>query len=270
VLELLHRIVAVGAADLTHQVDGDIGVGVRGQAASLGSRGLDTPDGELVHNFHDPADLPDQVVASRRAAVAARRVIAGLAATRLDATTLDEVSGALEGLAELLEPSRPTSRYAETGGLHGGVLADAHVWESHPFIGPSHPLAPPFVVRRVGARAIGTVTFGHVYEGPPGAVHGGVVAAMFDMVLGAATSIAKLSGLTGTLSVRYRKATPLYREIRYEAWVERVEERKVLVSGVSTCDDELVAEGDAVFVRVDTRRYDPPAEPADETEEPAG
>lgn len=217
-----------------------------------------------MHNFHDPAALPDQVVASRRAAAAARRVIAGLAATRVDALTLDEVADALEHLADVLEPHRPLSRYADTGGLHGGVGADAHVWESHPFIGPSHPLAPPFVVRRVGDHAVGTATFGHVYEGPPGAVHGGVVAAMFDMVLGAATSVAKLSGLTGTLTVRYRKATPLHREIRYEAWIERAEARKVLVAGVSTCDGELVAEGEAVFVRVDTRRYDaPPDPPAD-------
>lgn len=220
------------------------------------------PEGELVHNFYDPDALPDQVVASRRAAAAARRVVAGLAATRVDAPTLDEVTASLEHLAAVLEPHRPPSRYSETGGLHGGVQADAHVWESHPFIGPSHPLAPPFVVHRHGDRAVGTATFGHVYEGPPGAVHGGVVAAMFDMVLGAATSIARLPGLTGTLTVRYRRATPIDREIRYEAWVERAEERKVLVAGVSTCDGELLAEGEAIFVRVDTRRYDAPDSPA--------
>lgn len=216
------------------------------------------PPGELVHNFYDPEALPEQVVASRRAAAAARRLVAGLAATRIDATTLDEVSAALDHLVAVLEPHRPPSRYTETGGLHGGVQADSHVWESHPFIGPSHPLAPPFVVRRVGDRAVGHATFGHVYEGPPGAVHGGIVAAMFDMVLGAATSVAKLAGLTGTLTVRYRRPTPIDREIRYEAWVERAEERKVHVAGVSTCDGEVVAEGEAIFVRVDTRRYDAP------------
>lgn len=216
------------------------------------------PEGALVHNFYDPAALPAQVVASRRAAAAARRVIAGLAATRVDPTTLDEVTATLDHLADVLEPHRPTSRYATTGGLHGGVAADAHVWESHPFIGPSHPLAPPFVVRRVGDRAVGTATFGHVYEGPPGAVHGGVVAAMFDMVLGAACSLASVGGLTGTLTVRYRRSTPLDREIRYEGWVERVEPRKVLVAGASTCDGELLAEGEAIFVRVDARRYDAP------------
>ncbi|MBM3661226.1 MAG: PaaI family thioesterase [Actinobacteria bacterium] len=218
----------------------------------------DGGDGELVHNLYDPEALPEQVAASRRAADAARQVVAGLAATRVDATTLDEVTAALEHLAGVLEPHRPPSRYSQTGGLHGGVHADSHVWESHPFIGPSHPLAPPFVVRRVGDRAVGHATFGHVYEGPPGAVHGGIVAAMFDMVLGAATSVAKLSGLTGTLTVRYRRPTPIDREIRYEAWVEQAEERKVHVAGVSTCDGEVLAEGSAIFVRVDTRRYDAP------------
>jgi len=218
----------------------------------------DVPAGALVHRFHDPDALPDQVVASRRAADAAREVIAGLAATKVDDATLDEVAASLEHLADVLAPHRPESRYAQTGGLHGGVTADPHVWESHPFLGPSHPLAPPIRIERHGDRAIGTATFGHVYEGPPGAVHGGIVAAMFDMVLGSATSIAEKPCLTGTLTVRYRKSTPLNREIRYEGWVDRVEERKVLVAATSTCDGELLAEAEGVFVRVDTRRYDAP------------
>lgn len=219
------------------------------------------PPGRPVHNLHPDDALPDQVAASRRAADAARRVVAGLAATTVDAPTLHEVAAALDGLAERLAPHQPASRYAATGGLHGGVVADAHVWESHPYIGPSHPLAPPLRIERHGDRAVGRVTFGHVYEGPPGAVHGGMVAAMFDLVLGAATSIAEKPCLTGTLTVRYRKATPLYREIRYEAWIERVEERKVLVAASSTCGGELVADAEGIFVRVDTRRFDPPPSP---------
>lgn len=235
--------------------DGAVGAPAPGGAASAPAQWV-----ELVHNLHDGAALPDDVAAGRRAADAARRVVAGLTGTTADPVTLAAVAEDLERLADRLAPHQVASRYAGTGGLHGGVAADPRVWESHPFLGPSHPLAPPIRIERHGDRAVGRVTFGHAYEGPPGAVHGGFVAAMFDLVLGSAASIAQRPGLTGTLTVRYRRATPLHREIRYEGWIERVEARKVIVAAVSTCDGEVVAEGEGIFVRVDERRYDPPGE----------
>jgi acyl-coenzyme A thioesterase PaaI-like protein len=218
---------------------------------------------ERVHNLFDPDALPDRVAASRRAADAARRVVAGLVASDADAATLDAAAAALDAIAATLthdDPiDRPRSRYEATAGLRGGVDAESQVWESHPFLGHSHPLAPPLMVIREGDRSVALVTYTHVYEGPPGAVHGGFVAAGFDMVLGAAASMAKRPGLTGTLRVKYRKAMPMYREIRYEGWIDRVEERKTLVAGIATVDGEVIAEGEGVFVAIPERRLDPPA-----------
>ena len=51
--------------------------------------------------------------------------------------------------------------------------------------------------------------FDFAYEGPPTCVHGGVIAETFDEVLGAANMVAGNPGMTGTLTVRYRKPTPL-------------------------------------------------------------
>jgi acyl-coenzyme A thioesterase PaaI-like protein len=212
----------------------------------------------FVHNIYDPDALPERVAASRRAADATRRVIAGLVASDADAETLDAAATALDAIAATLTHDRPRSRYEATEGLRGGVDAESQVWESHPFLGHSHPIAPPLTVVREGDHSIALVTYSHVYEGPPGAVHGGFVAAGFDMVLGAAASMAKRPGLTGTLSVRYRKAMPLYREIRYEGWIDRVEPRKTLVAGRATADGELVAEGHGIFVAIPERRLDPP------------
>jgi len=214
---------------------------------------------ELVHNLYDADALPERVAASRRAAEATRRVVAGLVASDADAETLDAAALALDAVAATLTHDRPRSRYEATGGLRGGVGAESQVWESHPFLGHSHPFAPPLKVIREGDHSVALVTYSHVYEGPPGAVHGGIVAAGFDMVLGAAASMAKRPGLTGTLSVRYRKAMPIYREIRYEGWIDRVEARKTLVAGHATADGELVAEGHGIFVAIPERRLDPPA-----------
>lgn len=230
--------------------------------ASRRPHDVDPADGELVHNLHDPAggpDVPADVAAGRRAADAARRVVAGLAATTADAPTLAAAADALDRIADTLDPYRVASRYDATPGLHGGVAAAPRVWESHPFIGPGNPLAPPMRIVRVGDLAVGAVTFTHAYEGPPGAAHGGMVAARFDLVLGAAASFSPVGGLTGTLSVRYRRPTPLDVAIRYEGWIERTEERKTLVAGASFAGDTLLAEAEGIFVRVDQRRYDPPA-----------
>ena len=215
------------------------------------------PDGGLVHNLHEGPDTPAAILAGRRAADAARRIVAGLTASGADPATLTEVAAGLEAIAEVLEPHTPTTRYPETG-LHGGVQAASQVWESHPFIGPGHPLAPPIRIERHGDRAVGTATFGHVYEGPPGCLHGGIVAAMFDMVLGAAASFAQRPTLTGTLSVRYRRPTPLMEEIRFVGWIDRLEERKTITKGEAWAGDDLLAEAEAIFVLVNTTRYDQP------------
>jgi hypothetical protein len=78
------------------------------------------------------------------------------------------------------------------------------------------------------------------------------------MVLGAAASMAERAGLTGTLTVRYRKSMPLYEEIRYEGWIDSIEARKTLVAGRATAGGELVAEGHGIFVVIPERRLDPP------------
>ncbi len=67
---------------------------------------------------------------------------------------------------------------------------------------------------------IGHANFGVAYEGPPGYVHGGIIAAAFDEVLGMAQSLTGNPGMTGTLSIRYRRPDPcLLTELVFEkAW----------------------------------------------------
>ena len=47
---------------------------------------------------------------------------------------------------------------------------------------------------------IATVTFGSAYEGPPGCVHGGYVAAAFDEMLGFVQSLGGNPGMTARLT----------------------------------------------------------------------
>src|SRR5262250_3653571 len=87
-------------------------------------------------------------------------------------------------------------------------------FDQSPLIGLANPLAPPVRLAKTGERtAEGRVRFGSAYEGPPGCVHGGYVAAAFDEVLGYAETFSGAPGMTGTLTVVYRTPTPLHTEV---------------------------------------------------------
>ena len=118
-----------------------------------------------------------------------------------------------------------------------------------PIVGESSPLAPPISWEWAPPRILGRVVFGAAYEGPPGYVHGGIIALAFDEMLGMANIASGHPGMTGTLKVRYRRPTPLYREVSFEAWVDRVEGRRIMTRGTLSCDDDLCAECDGVFVQ---------------------
>jgi acyl-coenzyme A thioesterase PaaI-like protein len=86
-------------------------------------------------------------------------------------------------------------------------------------------------------------------------VHGGFVAAAFDEMLGFAQSLTGNPGMTGTLTVRYRAPTPLKAELGLEAWVERVEGRKIFARGTIRAGALLTAEAEGLFVSIDASRF---------------
>jgi acyl-coenzyme A thioesterase PaaI-like protein len=121
--------------------------------------------------------------------------------------------------------------------------------EHSPLSGRSNPLAPPIIAEFVddpaGAYVTGSVIFGAAYEGPPGHVHGGLVAAMFDELLG----FAQLSsGFTGRLTVHYRRPTPLHQELRIKAWPEREDGRKRIIKGTCHLGETLLSEAEGLFI----------------------
>ncbi len=130
-----------------------------------------------------------------------------------------------------------------------------------PMIGRSNPLAPPMRFWLDGDIVMAEVTFGHAYEGPPGCVHGGTVAAAFDEILGATQAASGSPGMTGTLTVVYRSPSPLHKPLRFEATLDDVQGRKVLTSARSYAagpsgdlgadDRVLCAESTGIFISVD-------------------
>jgi acyl-coenzyme A thioesterase PaaI-like protein len=126
---------------------------------------------------------------------------------------------------------RPYFGSAE-GSLGGG--APTSFFDYSPFVGLLSPLAPPLQLSLEGDRVVARATYQRQYEGPPSCVHGGIIAAGFDEVLGFTQSLSGQPGMTGTLEIRYRSPTPLFEEVTFEGWVVRVDGRKIFTEGTLT------------------------------------
>lgn len=176
-----------------------------------------------------------------------RRIINRLAVVRPPAAELAQAAETAAAFADhlsALAERRRSWEVSEAGLLPRDFLAYS------PLSGRSNPMAPPVEMRVVddgnGEHHIeGRVTYGAAYEGPPGHVHGGLVAAMFDELLG----FAQLApGFTAYLHVDYRKPTPLNRELLLRARPTRVEGRKRWVRGTCTLDGMLLSEAEGLFI----------------------
>jgi acyl-coenzyme A thioesterase PaaI-like protein len=169
----------------------------------------------------------------------------------VDATIRTEVDAdVVAGVRAEVDAATARLRARQIDGAFGVRYAsggDRMPW-GNPVIGIRNPLAPPLVVVRAENGSVSSeFELGAAYEGPPGHVHGGVVALVLDHVLGEVASSADNPRFTGTLSVRYLRATPLGR-LRTEAEVQRVDGVKAFAVGRILDADGVTAEAEGVFI----------------------
>jgi acyl-coenzyme A thioesterase PaaI-like protein len=122
-----------------------------------------------------------------------------------------------------------------------------------PVIGAINPLAMPMTITTSTdangrVNVIGRVTFSSAYEGPPGCVHGGVIAAYFDEVCGVAQAITGNPGMTVNLAIDYRAPTPLRKPLEFRAHVVSTEKRKIITAASLYHGETLCAEAIGIFV----------------------
>jgi acyl-coenzyme A thioesterase PaaI-like protein len=104
-------------------------------------------------------------------------------------------------------------------------------------------------------QAVGTVVFGPVFEGAPGFVHGGLVAAAFDQLFGYLQVRLHKASLTRVLNVSYERPTPFQTELRLEASLERSEGRRHYVKARMLAHGEVTARAEGVFVSLETEGF---------------
>jgi acyl-coenzyme A thioesterase PaaI-like protein len=95
------------------------------------------------------------------------------------------------------------------------------------------------------------VTLGKAHEGPPGLVHGGVVATLLDHVLARSVRAAGFGGLTATLTVTYRRPVRLGVSLLLTAEVGENDGRRTTARArlVAESDrDTTLAEAEGLFI----------------------
>ena len=200
-------------------------------------------------------DEPVKWTQKRRLAFAMRLVIERLVTSNAPEDELRRAADGLERYAEQLR-NHPKLRYVHGFGESATAGDVGAFFDQSPMIGLANPLAPPIRLSQTGPRtAQGLVTFGSAYEGPPGSVHGGFVAAAFDEVLGYVQSLGERPGMTGTLIVRYRSPTPLHTELRFEAELVGMEGRKIFTKAHVAGEGRVCAEAEGIFISVARERF---------------
>lgn len=229
-------------------------------ALPAGGNGRAAPDPALAERMaealaaiNEPAGEP-AVAAAREVGEALRRVIDRLTATSAPPEVLDRAREQLEGVGELLRPYNSLRRY-EGSSEASGLFHDRAFFDWSPQLGLSNPLAPPIHVAVEDGIVVGRARFGIAYEGPPGCVHGGFIAAAFDEVLGVTQSLSGQVGMTGTLTIRYRRPTPLNADLRFEGRVDSVSGRKVTTSGRLLAGEQLTAEATGLFITISPESF---------------
>jgi hypothetical protein len=192
-----------------------------------------------------------------RLADALRRIGAVAVGHPLSDSDVGAAADQLTRIADALEAGAPASKRPRFQPNATGHPQD--FFPTSPLIGFANPVAPPVEIWSVegegGGREIrGRVTFGYPYEGPPTCVHGGVIAALFDEIMGAANLVAETAGMTGTLTVRYRRPTPLLAPLELVARFTGRERRKVFTWAGVYHDGVLTAEAEGVFIMMDPSR----------------
>ncbi|HLT16710.1 MAG TPA: PaaI family thioesterase [Acidimicrobiales bacterium] len=189
-----------------------------------------------------------------RLAGAVRRVLHRLVQIDAPDEVIADAADAVEAVAARLGEHEQRSMY-EGFAESANAGSSFGFFDHSPVLGRANPLAPPVELWLEGEELVGRATFGAAYEGPPGCVHGGFIAAAFDEVLGSAQSLSGKPGMTGRLTIHYRSPTPLHDEVRFTARLVSVRGRKILTKGELWAGDVLCAEGEGLFISIDFERF---------------
>lgn len=163
--------------------------------------------------------------------------------TEADAATVAEVTRDIDAAVSRLRERQIDGAFGVRVATDGQGIS----W-GNAVIGVRNALAPPVHTHRdESGRVSADFHLGAAYEGPPGHVHGGVSALILDHLLGEAASPDQKPRFTGSITVRYLRATPLG-GLHVEAVRSRTDGVKTYCTGTIADAEGITVEAEGVFI----------------------
>ena len=193
--------------------------------------------------------------ARQRLASATRAFNEKLVSTDIDPELAAALTEKIEGLTAELNQAQQVGGLVDMAKRGERGTIDDVMGELVSVGGRSHPCSPELLWQEASNRITGTVRFSQAFEGPPGHVHGGWVAGVLDHIMGMTHVRTGHPGMTGGLSVRYLKPTPLNQLIEISAEATELDDKRTEVKGTMRCGETTTATAEAIFVRVDRKKF---------------
>ena len=193
--------------------------------------------------------------ARQRLASATRALNEKLVSTDIDPELAAALTEKIEGLAAELSQAQQVTGLVDMAKRGQRGTIDDVMGELVSVGGRSHPCSPELGWQEASNRITGTVKFSQAFEGPPGHVHGGWVAGVLDHLMGMTHVRTGHPGMTGGLSVRYLKPTPLNQRIEVSAQATELDDKRTEVKAEMRFGETTTATAEAIFVRVDREKF---------------
>src|SRR4051812_33700298 len=195
------------------------------------------------------------MVARVRAATALRRLGHAIVSHDVPASTFDAIASQIEEWLPSIEAAPGRSRSVETMKQHMferppegspiGTFPDCVV------SGDANPMGLDIQFFRDGDEAVSRAVLGPAFEGAPNRAHGGVVAAVFDDLMGFVLTIHESPAYTAELTVRYRRPTPVGEEIEFRARLMSRTGRRLHIEAEATdAEGTRIAESTGLFITI--------------------
>jgi hypothetical protein len=176
------------------------------------------------------------------AAAAIRRLSSLLVSLEHPHPTVDVMLSKFAEWEGELAAAAPTDNAPRIGEIDGDPR---RIYLNHATdIGAYNPCFPEYRFEHLDAeKATGRVSFPLVYEGPPGLVHGGFVSVFFDCVMQHHNCVTGLSGKTRSLTVTFRRPTPILTELGFDVARSQID-RGIASTARLLLDDEVLCIGE--------------------------
>ncbi|MEW6476571.1 MAG: PaaI family thioesterase [Actinomycetota bacterium] len=183
-----------------------------------------------------------------------------LVAHEADETTLARIAAEVAAMAKEVARGPQRRRGEEVAELLPLItdpdrVSLSSVLLERPISGAANPTAADVTFRREGDEIVADVRFGPAFEGAPGRIHGGMVAAVFDDVTGGALALARAPAYTARLTVEYLAPVPVDVPVEFRTRLERRDGRKLHVTSEARYGADILARAEALFIVVDPDHF---------------